>query len=373
MSDGQDSPLSVSEHADDELDSDDPTFLARGSTAAQPPLTPPLASVAGRAAWAPQIPPSQALPEDIWDHSALHTGSGWLRADYAAATFIFNAAYTAARYEGMPATRMDCNWHRPDEHDVQPLGYNARGDIAPREVHLAVSRLLEQHGENSRLVQKLAHGVADKVWFLHSRSVRLDQAVSNAFDFLPLSAQRALADMMRQHPLKDLRMVAATVDPRQKLVYGKTLDSAAAPRQWREIYFADRHHPDWDSDPGGITGSSPEATSALRHDGEVRYNFGSASDEERQFRRWADRRTRRLARSAQLAADRADQALVATEEILALQQRAETLREILERGVEAERGPLPLTETQTGRAWYDRRLRESAAALAARAPRPETP
>lgn len=52
--------------------------------------------------------------------------------------------------------------------------------------------------------------MCDKVWFLHSRSERLDEAVESAFDFLQPQDRKHLAADMRRLPLDDFRLVMST-------------------------------------------------------------------------------------------------------------------------------------------------------------------
>lgn len=116
--------------------------------------------------------------------------------------------YTAAEL-GAPVVRLNCHWHRPNDHDVRPLGYNHRGDLAPEEVHICLTAAMART-YHPPLEQKLAHGMCDKVWFLHSRSERLEAAVESAFDFLQVQDRASLVRVMRARALDDFRLVMST-------------------------------------------------------------------------------------------------------------------------------------------------------------------
>lgn len=85
------------------------------------------------------------------------------------------------------------------------------------------------------------------------------------------------------------------------------------------------------------------------------------------------RRMRRLKMDGESLHNRANQAEIAVDEMTGRMERAGTLRRILLRGIQAQRGPLPLLERQVDYAWYSETRARVEADQAANAERPPTP
>lgn len=108
----------------------------------------------------------------------------------------------------MPA--VDFRWHRPDELDIQPHGYNHRGDIAPPTVHAELDIVLRSPALadfRRDPLGKLLHAVIDGVWLRHSRcSPRCIEALRRLSVFSGDQAAQ-LAEAMCQDPLTDARLI----------------------------------------------------------------------------------------------------------------------------------------------------------------------
>ncbi|KZV78970.1 hypothetical protein EXIGLDRAFT_708015 [Exidia glandulosa HHB12029] len=297
------------------------------------------------------VPESQGiLDEDVYRRRPGL--SGWIYNDLNLANQMISAAYTAAmcgfRLRGHPVRRLNCHWNRPLDHDVKPHGYNKRGDLAPQIAHIKFDILLDKDHFSFR-ERMLAHGVLDKIWLLHSRSERVDDALDREMWFLSLADRRDMGAILNDHMLDDLRLVMCALDPRKKVIYGRTRDSNPAPRLMQPL--------DADIFPHDAPGSDDDDTDN-EHNGIRAIPFTlSPWEQHTQYLHECMRRVRRMEKQAVQYEDFANQAQIRVNEIMNRLERANTLHDTIMRGIQAERGPLDLLDSQRQFAFAGRQRR----------------
>lgn len=177
---------------------------------------------------------------------------------------------------------MDFRWHRPEQLNVQPHGYNNRGDQAPASVHGELDNVLRSprlSAFGNEPVRQLLHAAVDGVWMRHSRCAsRCLEGVRRLGVFNEDQA-RQIADAICKDPLTDARLlmlwyvssrfprgiathlaIGGSLDARPQPIYGRTLNSPGISRLFRRfpdvLVPASLDPATWDEDDGGQSGSS---------------------------------------------------------------------------------------------------------------------
>ncbi|KZV91904.1 hypothetical protein EXIGLDRAFT_693227 [Exidia glandulosa HHB12029] len=204
-----------------------------------------------------------------WIYDRHPDYSGWdASAEGHAAALLLNAAYDSVGTTGAVVPQVDFRWHRPDATDVNPYGYNMRGDVAPLAVHEKLDALIASRTAFSPLpavVIPFVHNTVDGIWLAHSRCQErcvkaLERQLASRLEFTALEVEE-LASVILQHPLIDARQLMLSLDTRAQPIYGRTSTSEGQSRLFRR--FPHILHPDearWQDDDGGASGSSREPT-----------------------------------------------------------------------------------------------------------------
>ncbi|KZV85259.1 hypothetical protein EXIGLDRAFT_775750 [Exidia glandulosa HHB12029] len=195
-------------------------------------------------------------PNDGWRFDRHPDYSGWnASASGHGAAMLMNAAYGAASAVSHNFTQVDFRWHTPDKHNVKPLGYNKRGDLAPRTVHAVLEPMLARRKIDPSL-WPFAHKTMDLGWMLHSRAILRCPRFLEQLNFFTEAEIAQLAWAMREHMFDDGRLLI--LDPREEPIYGRTLDTPGDARLYRMFPFLRREQETatWDNDDGGASGSS---------------------------------------------------------------------------------------------------------------------
>ncbi|KZV81539.1 hypothetical protein EXIGLDRAFT_703758 [Exidia glandulosa HHB12029] len=276
------------------------------------------------------------LPE-VWrgDFHPSHTRWNASVPGYTAA-LMFNAAYDAARGVHVVVPELDLRWHRPDQVELDPRGYNARGDLAPPDVHLALDVLLESR-PLSELEKVLLHHWIDSVWLRHSRSPIRPAQVIAALGMFSMEEVANLEAIVRAHALTDFRWVLHCVDPRERPVYGRTLNGPGKSRLFRmfpsRLRRGSRDPATWQEDDGGESGSSVDGSEQRP------YAPLNAWQRFEQRMRWAERRMRRVLGRAQSAEDEARRQEERLEDAVERTREGRSILDVILRGLRARRGP----------------------------------
>ncbi|KZV98433.1 hypothetical protein EXIGLDRAFT_701212 [Exidia glandulosa HHB12029] len=278
----------------------------------------------------------------IYDHHPDHSGWDGSIPGYAAA-LLLNAATSLMQYDGAMEIKafvpeLDLRWHRPDQRDLDPHGYNAAGNIAPPEVHITLDILL--HGKtHTNLETLLLHRWIDGVWLRHSRSVERCPEAIRAIGLFNDEEVLRLDMALRANALTDFRWVLHCVDPRRRPVYGRTLDGPGRSRLFRmfpSIFERQAQDPaNWSLDDGGMSGSSVDGSNGAP------YAPLNAWQRMQQRIRWAQRRIRRVIGVAKHVEELAQEQETRLEDASKRLREGETLLSVFTRGLKARTGARP--------------------------------
>ncbi|KZV79931.1 hypothetical protein EXIGLDRAFT_781650 [Exidia glandulosa HHB12029] len=193
-------------------------------------------------------------PDNGWRFDRHPDYSGWnASAPGHAAAMMMNAAYGAASQVGHNITQVDFRWNTPDKPNVKPLGYNDRGDLAPRAVHILLDPILKEKKLDPK-AWPFVHKTIDLCWMLHSRAIMRSPRFLAQLDYFTDREIAQLSWVMREQMFDDGRLLI--LDPRDEPVYGRTLDSPGQARIYRMFPPRAREPATWDKDDGGASGSS---------------------------------------------------------------------------------------------------------------------